>query len=393
MKNAMRKVLACVVVLTIALSTLGCALAADYPSKAFKLPAVQSRPAATPTEAAAPAEEPAVEEAGEPAADPVEEPAEAPVEEPEPEEEPQESIVGSAVVVLQNPDGSLNVRAGADKGSDCVAYLKHGDVVSVYGTSGGWTHVLTANGVEGYVASSYLQDKLPEEPAVEETEEPTVEETEEPAIEETEEPAVEETEEPAVEETEEPAVEETEEPAAEPTEEPAVDATVEPEAVELKYSFERDENGALVLDENGDPIAIVPEGMEIPVTYLRDEEGNLILDENGDPIVKDTVPADAQVILTLKDKLNPDRYIDVYATAENGLYFGREATMVAVLYGYDNAIYTLQWQNSKDGENWTDIPGATESRWTVVVTEENYLDYWQIQVTITGVQEDAPEVA
>ena len=88
----------------------------------------------------------------------------------------------------------------------------------------------------------------------------------------------------------------------------------------------------------------------------------------------------------------PDCRLDVsLAMEQDQLFFGEEATIVAVLHGYDNAVYTLQWQTSVDGENWVDVPGATESRMTVIVTEENYLNYWQIQVTITDVLDSAFE--
>ena len=45
-------------------------------------------------------------------------------------------------------------------------------------------------------------------------------------------------------------------------------------------SYKKDENGKLILDENGNPIQIVKER----VLYLKDKEGNLILDENGNPV-------------------------------------------------------------------------------------------------------------
>ena len=134
-------------------------------------------------------------------------------------------------------------------------------------------------------------------------------------------------------------------------------------------------------------MAIVPEGMEIPVTYERDAEGNLILDENGNPIPKDTIPADAEYFDTIEDALDPNRTIDLYATwGEGELTDGTEATMIAVLNGYDNVEYALQWQTSEDNVNWTDVPGATESRCTVVVTQDNYLDYWRVMVTVTDVR-------
>lgn len=106
------------------------------------------------------------------------------------------------------------------------------------------------------------------------------------------------------------------------------------------------------------------------------------------------VPRVPEAGRSLEQKLNPDRHIDIsLATAQEDLIFGQEATLAAALYGYDNAVYTLQWQTSEDGETWTDIPGATDVNCTIVVTEENYMDYWQVKVTITDVLEDASEVA
>lgn len=209
------------------------------------------------------------------------------------------------------------------------------------------------------------------------------EETETPAPEVTPEPD----DEPSPEETAEPDVEPDVKATAEPIEEPTVMPTVEP-AVEIGYTYQRDENGDLVLDKNGDPIVIVPEGWEIPVTWTRDENGNLILDENGDPIPSQTVPAEAEKLQTITDALNPDRYIDIYAAWEGErLYFGEEATLIAVLHGYDNMIYTVQWQYSKDNAEWHDLEGADALRHTLVVTEDNYLNYWRIAVIISGVAE------
>ena len=61
------------------------------------------------------------------------------------------------------------------------------------------------------------------------------------------------------------------------------------------YAYEKDQEGNLILDENGNPIVTVIEGDEIPVTYLRNEDGELILDEKGDPIPTQTVPTDAVI--------------------------------------------------------------------------------------------------
>lgn len=232
---------------------------------------------------------------------------------------------------------------------------------------------------------------LPEEPAEEPVvEEPAVEPTEEPVIEEqvvepTEEPVIEE---PAVEPTEEPVIEEP--VAAETKEEEtnSLEETVEPETIVYAYEYELNEDGTLKLDENGLPIAIVPDDVkEKPVSFKFDENGNLMLDENGLPIVLATVPVDADMITSIVDELDPNRRIDLYAYwGDTELQFGTEATLIAVLYGYDNAVYTVQWQQSSDNANWSDVSGANELRYSLVVTEDNYLNYWRIIVTVTDVE-------
>ena len=262
------------------------------------------------------------------------------------------------------------------------------------------------------------------EAAEEETAEPeeTEPETTEPEVTEPEvtepETAESEEEEPAAEEpeAEEPEAEEPE--AEEPAdEEPAAGATVldvEDEIVEdvnldeedeeiedyetplgaseentaPVYSYERDENGALVLDENGNPIVTVIEGDEIPVTYLRNEDGELILDEKGDPIPTQTVPTDAIMSNTIVDALNPDRTIDIYYSWNNQKpAIGGDVTFIAVLHGYENLEYSIQWQQSKNGSDWADVPGSNETRYTETITRDNYKDFWRVQVSITGIEE------
>lgn len=181
------------------------------------------------------------------------------------------------------------------------------------------------------------------------------------------------------EETEEPL--ETEEP--QPSDQP--EETEQPEK-QTGVSFKKDSNGLLILDEKGDPIPELTDTDDIPVKYKRDANGNLILDENGDPIPTQWVPAGSTVMYDLADQLDPNRTIKVYIDLGSGaLYFGDTISFYAVLNGYDNAVYTLQWQTSKDNENWTDVPGENELRMDLVVTEENYQNWWRVTVNITDV--------
>ena len=290
----------------------------------------------------------------------------------------------SIVFAIEASENQQAVRIAFNGGAELgYAWVKAGEIIRLdaaelaeyQGRSHGEDAIVYRNVVLEPVVR---RSSATEEPAEEPTEEPTVEPAEEP----TEEPAGEPTEEPVAEPTEEPIAEPTEEPAEEPVEQPTEEPATSDSPV---YEYVVDENGALVLDEQGNPQPIVPDGAEKPVSYLRDDTGALVL-VDGKPVVLATLPADAGVVTTLQDQLNPERSIDVYAAWEGEtLYLDSEATLIAVLHGYENAVYTLQWQYSPDNAAWYDLEGAEEARCTLTVTEENYQYYWRIQATITGV--------
>ena len=58
-----------------------------------------------------------------------------------------------------------------------------------------------------------------------------------------------------------------------------------------------------------------------------------------------------------------------------------------MLTGYDNLVYSLQWQVSKDGETFLNIDGATSLEYVTAVTEENVNDYWRVEINITSIIE------
>ena len=156
------------------------------------------------------------------------------------------------------------------------------------------------------------------------------------------------------------------------------------------YVWEKDEQGNLVFDKDGNPIPVLKKGQEIPKEFKRDENGELILDENGDPIVTFTVPEKSILIDSIKDALDKDRSIDIYVSfGEQEKIFGATAEFVAVLHGYDRVEYKIHWQHSKDNENWEIVPGVEGNRFSLIATEENYKDHWRAKVTITGVRKDA----
>ena len=78
------------------------------------------------------------------------------------------------------------------------------------------------------------------------------------------------------------------------------------------------------------------------------------------------------------------REIKVFVQYDGELQFGTEVTLVAVLYGYDDVLYELQWESSSDGLTWEAVPGANELAYTMIVSEENYLNSWHVLVTVIG---------
>ena len=257
-----------------------------------------------------------------------------------------------------------------------------------------------------------------EEPVIEPTEEPVAEPTEEPVVEPTEEPVVEPTEEPVVEPTEEPIVEPTEEPVVEPTEEPAIEPTAEPTAEPTETPKPYD--GPIAVgnaevhaapDANSPVVFTVPNGAAIKVFSTEGDwakveahgfSGYLHRDhvrgvafaqpaatpvpEQPENITEDDLPDNARLLGVIQDKLSAERSVSVYASYD-GEYvtFGDTVTLYAVLHGYEDTVYTLQWQSSPDNASWADISGAVSASYAVTVTEANYTDYYRVAVTINGV--------
>jgi len=94
------------------------------------------------------------------------------------------------------------------------------------------------------------------------------------------------------------------------------------------------------------------------------------------------------IINKLEDALDPNRTIDIYYSWKNEKpALGGEVIFIAVLYGYDNLEYTIQWQQSADNLEWIDVEGAMEQSHSEIITRDNYKDFWRVLVTINGVKE------
>ena len=235
-----------------------------------------------------------------------------------------------------------------------------------------------------------------------------------PTAEPTAEPNAEPTEEPVVEPTEEPAIEPTEEPIIEPTEEPTVEPTAEPTETPKPYDGPIAVGNAEVHaapDADSPVVFTVPNGAAIKVFSTEGDwakveahgfSGYLHRDhvrgvafaqpaatpvpEQPENITENDLPDNARLLGVIQDKLSAERSVSVYASYD-GEYvtFGDTVTLYAVLHGYEDTVYTLQWQSSPDNASWADISGAVSASYAVTVTEANYTDYYRVAVTINGV--------
>ena len=116
-------------------------------------------------------------------------------------------------------------------------------------------------------------------------------------------------------------------------------------------------------------------GEETPAEEVKEEKKEEAKQEDGNKK------------LTIAEQLDPKRKITVKAEWDGEqLYFGDTATLRATLSGYDNAVYTIRWQTSKDGNKWEDIKGAEGAELKVTVTEDNYMNYWRALVVVTAIK-------
>lgn len=136
----------------------------------------------------------------------------------------------------------------------------------------------------------------------------------------------------------------------------------------------------------------------LPEVMARPDEEPMIEDEpeTEDELAAEEEPEtteedlateeEPEIPMSLEDMLDPNRNIQIHAEW-NGerLHFGDTMTMVAELNGYDNAVYTLQWMMSVDGAEWVQVDGATEARYEITVTEDNWRNFWRVDVTVTDV--------
>ena len=392
-----KKKMAIILASILALMLVGAAVASKIiASDPYRLPSVKHRPTETPVVTAEPTAELTAEPTAEPTEEPVVEPTEEPVIEPteEPIVEPTEEPV---IEPTEEPVVEPTEEPVVEPTEEPVTEPTEEPAIEP-------TEEPVIEPTEEPVAEPT------EEPVVEPTEEPVVEPTEEPVVEPTEEPAIAPTEEPVIEPTEEPTAEPTEEPVVEPTEEPVIEPTETPKPYDGPIAVGNAEVHAAP-DADSPVVFTVPNGAAIKVFSTEGDwakveahgfSGYLHRDhvrgvafaqpaatpvpEQPENITENDLPDNARLLGVIQDKLSAERSVSVYASYD-GEYvtFGDTVTLYAVLHGYEDTVYTLQWQSSPDNASWADISGAVSASYAVTVTEANYTDYYRVAVTINGV--------
>ncbi len=186
---------------------------------------------------------------------------------------------------------------------------------------------------------------------------------------------------------EEPAevTEETEEPAEEPgeteeSEEPAEEAVEEIPEEETDETEEITDEPDEITEEEEETVESPEDEEETgEETAEETEDGQEDIEETGEE-TEENIP---------ESETAPERHIRVDVTWDvPDPIIGDTAHFEAVMEGYDELQYTVQWQYSPDETTWYDIPNETNTTMDVVVTPENNIVYWRILVYVEESQED-----
>ena len=381
----MKKTIAMMLILVLALSLAGAAVAqTQKTSKPFRLPRVLSRVQAT----VEPTEEPTVEPTEEPTVEPTEEPTVVPTEEPtvEPTEEPtvvptEEPIVVpteeptvvpteeptvvpteeptvvpteeptvvpteeptvaptteptaeptdeplniEAVVSIVNDNSALIVRKAPDENAEKVAKLHKGDRVTILAYEGDWARILFSDFRKGYVFAAFL--------------------------------------------------------STEPVEEPTVIAVlrVQTDGLPLNYRLEPDGEIAGYLDDG--TLVDVNEMGEQWTKIVLDGQIYYVVSEYLAPLEAEQPQEPAQEEMTVETLRDAVDKITIEIRADDVVLYGESVELVATIPQELSEAH-LQWQQTDADGEWKDIPNANSSTTSVVITEQNVNSSWRVFVTV-----------
>lgn len=106
---------------------------------------------------------------------------------------------------------------------------------------------------------------------------------------------------------------------------------------------------------------------ELDEDFILPEEGELP-EEDAEPEIPEIPEIDFSTLS-----------VDISAESDV-VELGGDMVLTAILTGFEDLNYTLQWQFSTDNANWANVDGATGSTLRVQMNEENRDYFWRVSV-------------
>ena len=143
-----------------------------------------------------------------------------------------------------------------------------------------------------------------------------------------------------------------------------------------------DGDGPTVTETEDGTVIDMGETAEAPV---EGEEANAEKSEEDGELDEDfTLPEEGELPEEDAEPEIPEidfSTLSVAISAESDVVeLGGDMVLTAVLTGFEDLNYTLQWQFSTDNANWADVDGATGSTLRVQMNEENRDYFWRVSV-------------
>ena len=143
-----------------------------------------------------------------------------------------------------------------------------------------------------------------------------------------------------------------------------------------------DGDGPTVTETEDDTVIDMGETAEAPV---EGEDANADKPEEDGELDEDfTLPEEGELPEEDAEPEIPEidfSTLSVAISAESDVVeLGGDMVLTAILTGFEDLNYTLQWQFSTDNANWANVDGATGSTLRVQMNEENRDYFWRVSV-------------
>lgn len=99
-------------------------------------------------------------------------------------------------------------------------------------------------------------------------------------------------------------------------------------------------------------------------------------------VIEEALEEQIEQIEEIEEKQQIERSVSIRIDCPDTVCLGDNITLYAVLKGYEGVNYHIQWQVSKDNDNWKDISGANNDKYAITIAEENVENYYRVTVTI-----------